>query len=206
MVDIKQFAADNKKTIMTILVSFIVGVVIGAYVTHSYFPRTVHIKGDTQTVVDTEIEYRDRTDVRYVPKEIFVNPITGEKTKEDTDVEINKQQPQIDVKFNGKDYKYDLLQGETQKFQDGKLVVDQSSQLKVDVSAQVQKQVEDGINKAFKEQAKKPKTKVGIEVTAGNDMKPDTNLRASRQTDKFDVDLKINKDKDVKGGITFWFR
>nr|DAP32883.1 MAG TPA: hypothetical protein [Caudoviricetes sp.] len=68
-----------------------------------------------------------KTTVGYVKKE-FINGI-----KEDTDVEANIEQPKVTVKVNGKKQQFDLKQTETKKFEDGKVVVDQKSEVTFDV-------------------------------------------------------------------------
>lgn len=200
---VKDFAINHKMLSIS-LISFIIGLAIGVIITYTYFPRieTKVEKADPEIKTETQIEYKDRTNIQYVPKKIVVDK-NGNRVLEDTDVQINKSQPSVDVKFNGNNYKFGLQQGEIQKFQNGKLVVDQSSALKVDVTAEVQKQVTKGIEDAFKAQEQKPKYKLGIEMEYDDDV--DANLRLSRQSSKYDIDLRIDKDKDIKAGITWWF-
>lgn len=196
---IKDFVYNHRA-----LVAFMVGVVFGAAVTYAYFQRveTKVETADPEIKTETQVVYKDKSVIQYVPKEVVVDG-HGHAALEDTDVQINKSQPSVDVKFNGNDYKFGLQQGETQKFQNGKLVVDQSSALKVDITAEVQKQVTKGIEDAFKEQEQKPKYKLGVE--AGYDDGADASIRLSRQSSKYDIDLRVDKDKDVKAGITWWF-
>ena len=72
-----------------------------------------------------------QTQVAYVPKETIVykdangNTVTA---KESTDVQADIAQPKVGVKVHGKDYKFDLLQGETQKFENGKVLMTQTSE------------------------------------------------------------------------------
>jgi hypothetical protein len=134
--------------------------------------------------------------VQYVPKVSAVDP----------DVEITKAQPQVSVSVNGQKYNFDLVQGEQQKFDKGKLTLDQSSQLKVDVSAQVEQQVSDGIKKAFEDQSKKPKYRLGVNPEFSTDDKPSYNLRVSRQAESMDLDLKVDQKKKVKFDATWWFK
>jgi hypothetical protein len=68
-----------------------------------------------------------KTTVGYVKKEI----ING--VKEDTDVEANIEQPKVTVKVNGKKQQFNLKQNETQKFEDGKVVMNQTSEVTFDV-------------------------------------------------------------------------
>lgn len=68
-----------------------------------------------------------KTTFAYEPKQV-VNGV-----KEDTDVEAVVEQPKVTVKVNGQNHKFDLKQGETQKFQDGKVVMNQTSEVVFDV-------------------------------------------------------------------------
>ena len=198
--DIFSLLPNDKKSIIYL----IVGLIVGAYVTYTYFPR-VEYKNVVmpELAVETQIKYVDNTVVEYVPKGIIVDS-NGNKVKEDTDVEINKAQPAVNVKYNDKDYKFGLQHGEVHKFDNGKLLVTQTSDIKVDVTADVQKQITAGINEAFKNHNKSV-TKVGVEAVAMQGDSPEYNLRVSRQTNKVDIDLRINRDKDVGAGIVYWF-
>lgn len=174
------------------IVTLAFGVILGSYVTYTWFPRIVTVVPDSK--VSTQVEVKDRTEVSYVPK---VN-------NEATDVEVNKALPQVTVKVNGQSTAFPLVQGETQKFQNGKVVLDQSTALNVDVTADVEKQVQQGINKAFKEQARRPQYKLGIEGSIDSAENSEVNLRISRQSEKFDIDVRVNKDRQSITG-TLWF-
>lgn len=177
------------------IVTFVFGAILGCYVTYTWFPRTITVTPDSE--VSTNVELKDHTEVSYVPK---VN-------NEDTDVEVNKALPSVSVKVNGVTTQMPLIQGETQKFDKGKVVVDQSTSLSIDVTAQVQTQIEQGINNAFSAQAKKPQYKLGIEagvISADHAVNSEVNLRISRQSGKFDVDVRVNKSKQSISG-TLWF-
>lgn len=171
---------------------FVLGGVLGFYVCHTWFPR-IETKEVEKVKVETKVEYKDRTVVQYVPK----------TSAKDSDVEINKELPKITTSFNGQQHTFEGVQDEVQKFDKGKLVVDQSSTLKVDVSAEVQKQVEQGINKAFADQAKKAKIRTGVEVSIDSDRKTEVNARVSRQSQIFDVDLRANQKKQSIS-VTWW--
>lgn len=171
---------------------FVLGIALGSFVTYKFFPREVPIE---KTKVETKVEYRDRTEIQYVPKE----------SSSDADVEIIKAQPKVTASVNGQKYDFALVQGETQKFDKGKLTVDQSSTIAVDVSAQVEQQVANGIKKAFDEQKKKPVYKLGVNPEFSQDSTPSYNLRLSRQSEKYDVDLKVDQKGNTKAGITWWF-
>lgn len=171
------------------------GVILGSYVTYTWFPRTVTVTPDSK--VSTNVNLKDHTEIGYVPK---VN-------NESTDVEVNKALPQVTVKVNGQATAFPLVQGETQKFQKGKVVLDQSTALSVDVTADVEKQVQQGIAKAFKEQARRPQYKLGIEgnvISADHAVNSEVNLRISRQSEGLDIDIRVNKDRQSISA-TRWF-
>ena len=141
----KTLVNNWKYVLMTLL-----GFAIGCYIGHQFFPRIVTVPAEP--IVVTEVQLKDRTVVQYIPKE---SPI-------DADVEIHKELPQVSVDFNGERHEFALVQKEEHKFDEGKLVVDQSSAVKLDVTAQIQKQVSDGITEAFKKQQKKNDVDLGI--------------------------------------------
>lgn len=120
---------------IVLLVVFVAGIFVGRDV----FPREVtHTATVEKPVITTQEKVVTQTQVAYVPKETVVykdangNTVTG---KEATDVQADIAQPRVGVKVNGRDYKFDLLQGETQKFQDGKVLMTQTSDIsfKVDL-------------------------------------------------------------------------
>lgn len=174
------------------IVTLAFGVIIGSYVTYTWFPRTITVVEESK--VSTQVEVKDKTEVSYVPK-------VG---NESTDVEVNKALPQVTVKVNGVVTELPLVQGETQKFQNGKVVLDQSTALNVDVTAEVATQVQQGIAKAFKEQARRPQYKLGVEGNIDSAENSNVNLRISRQSEKFDIDVRVNKDRQSITG-TLWF-
>jgi len=193
---------DNWKYIVV----FIFGVTIGAVTTYYFFSRVVTKEIPVEkTVVETKVEYKDRTKIQYIPKELIINPTTGQSELEKTDVQLNKEQTRVNVKVNSEEYAFNLLQGEQQKFQDGKIMLEQSSSLNVDVTAQVEQQITGGIKKAFENQKKKPQWKIGIEAEVDSGADSNANLRLSRQANSFDLDFRVNKDKKLKFGATKWF-
>ena len=76
-----------------------------------------------------------QTAVSYVPKQKELCYINNVPTyvKEDTDVEANIEKPAVTVKVNGKTQKFNLQQNEIQKFEDGKVVLNQKSTVEFDV-------------------------------------------------------------------------
>jgi len=193
---------DNWKYILV----FIVGVTIGSLTTYCLVPKEVIKEIPVEkTVVETKVEYKDRTEIQYIPKEFIINPTTGQSELEKTDVQLNKEQTRVNVKVNSEEYAFNLLQGEQQKFQAGKIMLEQSSTLNVDVTAQVEQQITIGIKKAFEYQKKKPQWKIGAEAEVDSEADFNANLRLSRQANSFDLDFRVNKDKELKFGATRWF-
>ncbi len=160
---------------------------LGSYVTYQLFPKVIeHTVTVEKPIIKEVVKVETETQFRYIAKEI--DPITGQK--ENTDFEANLNQPKIGVKVNGKDHKFDLLQGETQKFENGKIVMNQDSTIKFEVEVPTVHQ----------------KWRVGAysEWVIG-DNSPDVGLRVNRQFKRWDGDVYINQDKDVKGQVTIWF-
>lgn len=103
------------------------------------FHRQTHVEQSTPTlqpkIMNEKATVGTKTTVSYVPKErelVYVNNVPT-YVKEDTDVEANIEKPAVTVKVNGKKQKFDLQQNETQKFEDGKVVLDQKSTVEFDI-------------------------------------------------------------------------
>lgn len=101
--------------------------------------RQTYVEPSTPTVqpkiMNEKATVGTKTTVAYVPKErelVYVNNVPT-YVKEDTDVEANIEKPAVTVKVNGKKQKFDLQQNETQKFEDGKVVLDQKSTVEFDI-------------------------------------------------------------------------
>lgn len=71
----------------------------------------------------TEMLQKERVVIKYIPKEF----------KEDADVEYVEVPKQITVKVNKKEHKFDLLESETQKFENGKVVIEKESKINLNV-------------------------------------------------------------------------
>ena len=105
------------------------------YLTH----RQTHVEQSTPTlqpkIMNEKATIGTQTTVSYVPKQKELRYINNIPTyiKEDTDVEANIEQPAVTVKVNGKTQKFNLQQNETQKFEDGKVVLNQKSTVEFDV-------------------------------------------------------------------------
>lgn len=72
--------------------------------------------------IEAGVQAHGRQEIAYADK--VIDPATGKQ--ETTDVEINNQEPKVSVKVDGQTTAFSLRKGETQKFQNGKLVVDQA--------------------------------------------------------------------------------
>lgn len=103
------------------------------------FHRQTHVEQSTPTlqpkIMNEKATVGTKTTVSYVPKErelVYVNNVPT-YVKEDTDVEANIEKSAVTVKVNGKKQKFDLQQNETQKFEDGKVVLDQKSTVEFDI-------------------------------------------------------------------------
>lgn len=75
-----------------------------------------------------------KTEVVYVPKEsVTVTNSDGSTSvvREQTDVELNAAPPNVTLKVNGEQMRMSLLPGESKKFEDGKLVLNQSTEANI---------------------------------------------------------------------------
>lgn len=88
--------------------------------------KPVYITGSTTAGSKTEFVY--------VPKEsVTVTNSDGSTSvvREQTDVELNSTQPAVTLKVNGEQMRMSLLPGESKKFEDGKLVLNQSTEANI---------------------------------------------------------------------------
>jgi hypothetical protein len=95
-----------------------------------------NIRGTLQPkILSEKAILNTQTTIGYVPKakELVYRNNKPVYVQEDTDVEANIDKPQVTVKVNGKKTKFDLQQNETQKFENGKVVLDQKSTVEFDV-------------------------------------------------------------------------
>lgn len=86
--------------------------------------------GETQ-VVYVQGQNTQTKEIVYVPKE--VNPTTGQQEK--TDVQFDKKQGNVYVKVNGKEYEVPANVKEDTKFENGKLVVTEQTEMRVNITA-----------------------------------------------------------------------
>lgn len=69
-------------------------------------------------------------------------------------MQITKPAPEVVVDYNGQQTKFETLDNETQKFDKGKLQVDQTSKVTLDVTPIVQKEVQAAVDNNTKELTK----------------------------------------------------
>ncbi len=103
------------------------------------FHRQTHVEQHTPTlqpkIMNEKATLNTNTTVSYVPKErelVYVDNVPT-YVQEDTDVEASIEKPTVTVKVNGKKQQFDLQQNETQKFENGKVVLDQKSTVEFDI-------------------------------------------------------------------------
>ena len=94
---------------------------------------------DWPTIIQTQGTDTKTTTIQYVDKPVlaYTDPATGQ-TKEQvdlTDVRLTADPAKVNVMVNGQPYAFDLLQGESQKFEKGQVTLDQNSTIsfKMDV-------------------------------------------------------------------------
>lgn len=125
----------------TISILCIACLVVGAFTGVYWLAPALTQHHYTEKVIEREIpvikeviKTNTVTEIQYVSKE--TDPDTGEQEK--TDVEAKIEQPTINVKLNGQLYQFGLLQGEEQNFDQGKISLQQSSQVDVHLSVEPQ--------------------------------------------------------------------
>lgn len=103
------------------------------------FYKQTHVEQPTPTlqpkITNEKATLNTKTTVSYVPKErefVYVDNVPM-YVQEDTDVEASIEKPTVTVKVNGKTQQFDLQQNETQKFENGKVVLDQKSTVEFDI-------------------------------------------------------------------------
>ena len=130
-------------------------------------------------MISEEVTVKRQTDIEYLPKE----------NNELTDVELLSQSQNVHVKVNDKTYTFKKLDSENHKFDDGKVKVTQTSELDINIKVPTIHQ----------------KWRVGAFSNYTSSNKIDAGLRLNRQFKGWDLDMTINKDKKMTGGVTIWF-
>lgn len=142
---------EARKYFVTLVVVFVLGVAAGAAGMYFGRPAQLRVERIEVPVVTEKIRTVTTTDVQYVPKEIITvierDPATGQETaaqkQEDTDVDVKINRPSVNVKVNDRPYQFSLLQGEAQKFEAGKVSLQQTS----DISLRIEVKPEDKTKK-----------------------------------------------------------
>lgn len=101
-----------------------------------HFDQNVVTKTEVQTVekevpIEVPVLVKGDTVIQYVEKE----------TSSDSDIEITSPPPVISVSYNGEKTELDGVKGETQKFDKGKLQVEQKTEATLDVTPIVEREV-----------------------------------------------------------------
>lgn len=123
------------------LLIFLLGAAVSAAACFYIVPHRIEKITIEKPVVIENVKTITETAIQYVPKETITiierDPITGKETtvqkKENTDVDIKIQQPAVNLKVNDKPYEFTLLQDETQKFEQGKVSMKQTSDINFNV-------------------------------------------------------------------------
>ena len=133
----QNYAKTNLRLIVFVIA--ILGICVALYGGYRMFHRETIVE-PPKTPVQTKIAtlnstQQTKTTLAYVPKEkelVYVNNVPT-YVQEDTDVEASIEKPAVVVKVNGKKQKFNLQQNETQKFEDGKVVMNQTSEVTFDI-------------------------------------------------------------------------
>ena len=101
-----------------------------------HFDQNVVVKTEVKVVekevpIEIPVQVKGDTVVQYVEKE----------TPSDSDIEITSPPPVISVSYNGEKTELDGVKGETQKFDKGKLQVEQKTETVLDVTPIVDREV-----------------------------------------------------------------
>ena len=146
MEKIKEFLADHRKLIVTFVFIIALSFVCGWKACAHFNKNVVEVPVTKVEVreVKVPVETQAKTQIQYVEK----------KDNHDADVQITKPAPEVVVDYNGQQTKFKTLDNETQKFDKGKLQVDQTSKVTLDVTPIVQKEVQTAVNQNTKELTK----------------------------------------------------
>ena len=138
MEKIKEFLADHRKLIVTFVFIIALSFVCGWKACAHFNKNVVEVPVTKVEVreVKVPVETQAKTQIQYVEK----------KDNHDADVQITKPAPEVVVDYNGQQTKFQTLDNETQKFDKGKLQVDQTSKVTLDVTPIVQKEVQTAVN------------------------------------------------------------
>ena len=109
-----------------------------------HFGKNVVTKTDYKTVtvtkeipIEVPVEVKGDTEIRYIEKE----------SPADADVQISNPAPVVSVSYNGEKTELAGVSSESQKFDKGKLVVEQKSEATLDVTPIVDREVNMAVDK-----------------------------------------------------------
>lgn len=159
----KQFVLDHKRLFAEAVVAALVLALMfiaGWKACQRFDANVVEVPTVVTEVKEVKVPVASetKTEVRYVEKD----------SARDADVQIDTGRPQVVVDYNGQQTKFATLDNETQKFDHGKLKVEQESKTVLDVTPIVEREVKSAVeentrkltdekNKAIKEERKKHK-------------------------------------------------
>lgn len=156
--DILKFIWNKIKRIIILIASFLYGhkkyvgiallaillFVSGWFANWHFNPRVVEkpvtVEKQVQVPVEVPVAVKGDTEIRYIEK----------TSPSDSDIEIRQEPPQISMKYNDEEYKIDGVKSETQKFENGKLDVKQSSTATIDVTPIVDREVTKAVDENTK--------------------------------------------------------
>lgn len=135
-------------SIVIFILGCVLGVGIGLYIglsltQHHYTERFIEKQAP---VIQEAFKHAANTEIAYIPKavihDIERDPLTGKdkvlEKREAADVDVKLEKPRVQVKVNGKPYEFTLLQGEKQKFEYGKVSLQQESSIGVELAIKPQ--------------------------------------------------------------------
>lgn len=140
---IASFLYSHKKYVGIALLSMLL-FLAGWFANWHFNPRVVEkpvtVEKQVQVPVEIPVAVKGDTEIRYIEK----------TSPSDSDIEIHQEPPHISMKYNDEEYKIDGVKGETQKFENGKLDVTQSSTATIDVTPIVDREVTKAVDENTK--------------------------------------------------------
>ena len=123
-------------------IAIAVALFICGWSTCKHYDQNVVVKTEIQTVekeipIEVPVLVKGDTEIRYVEK----------TSPDDSDVEITNPAPVIAVSYNGEKTELDGIQSEKQKFDKGKLQVEQSTEAVLDVTPIVERETQLAVDK-----------------------------------------------------------
>lgn len=106
-----------------VVLAFFIGTFIGSISTLMLYPRLQLAREAAPEATKVDATLTGEKEIVYVEK------VAGEKT----DVQIDAGQPKVTVSVNGQEKQFQLTTTEKQKFDKGKLVITEETQLRLDI-------------------------------------------------------------------------